>query len=147
MTPREAFQKSVQENVINPSLFMISGGEGVPAEVTPSGPTLRFPADIAVARGYSGIETTANGGPTFVGTTHLYPAAESQSNVVDIRLTGSRRRDFKAANATAGFAKTPDGYTWHHVDDFNPATGMGSLELVEKRAHKATSPHSGSVAQ
>lgn len=148
LTPSEALQKSVQENIINPSLFMVGGGEGVvPAEWAPRGPTLPFPADMAAARGYPGIGTTANGGATFAGTTYLYPVAEGQLNAVEIPLTGSRRNDYKAANAMAGFARTPTGYTWHHVDDFNLITGTGSLELVERRAHKATNPHSGSVTQ
>lgn len=147
LTPSEALQKSVQENVINPSLFMLGGGEGVPVEGVPRGATLPFPADTAAASGYPGIGTTANGGPTFVDTPYLYPVAEGQLNVVDIPLTGSRRGDVKAANAMAGFARTPKDYAWHHVDDFNPATGTSSLELVEKGAHKATNPHRGSVAQ
>jgi hypothetical protein len=147
LTPGEALQKSVQENIINPSLFMMGGGEGVPSEWAPSGPTLPFPADIAAANGYPDIGTTENGGPTFVGTKYLYPVAQGQLNVVEIPLTGSRRKDVKAANAIAGFARTPRNYTWHHVDDFNPAAGTGSLELVERDAHEATNPHSGSVAQ
>jgi hypothetical protein len=147
LTPIEAFQKSVQENVINPSLLMIGDGESAPAEVSPRGPTLPFPADMAAASGYPGIGTTGNGGPTFADTTYLYPVGEGQLNVVEIPLTGSRRKDVEAANAKAGFARTPEGYTWHHVDDFNPGAGTGSFELVEKRAHKATNPHSGSVAQ
>ncbi len=107
----------------------------------------RSPASRAAKKGYPGIGTTANGGHTFVGTKYLYPAAEGQQSVVRIGLTGSRRADQKLANEAGGFAETPKGYRWHHVDDFNPQSGMNSLELVDKEAHNATLPHTGSVAQ
>jgi hypothetical protein len=61
-------------------------------------------------------------------------------------FTGTKY-NFKAANAKAGFTKTPNNYTWHHVDDFNPTNGRASMELVERDAHKATTPHKGSVGQ
>ena len=107
----------------------------------------RTPASRAAKRGYPGIGTTADGGPTFAGTEHLYPAGQGQRSVVPIGLTGSRRADEKLANKAGGFAETPEGYMWHHVDDFDPQSGMSSLELVNRQAHKATNPHSGSVAQ
>jgi uncharacterized Zn-binding protein involved in type VI secretion len=107
----------------------------------------RSPAARASLKGYPGVGTTKNGGPTFAGTKYMHPSGKGQSNVAEITLTGSRRADFKAANEMAGFKDTPDGYTWHHVDDFNPATGKSTMELVETGAHRATYPHSGSVAQ
>jgi len=107
----------------------------------------RSPASRAAEKGYSGIGTTLNGGPTFAGTDHLYPARQGQQSVVRIGLTGSRRTDEELANEAGGFAETPEGYAWHHVDDFNPQSGMSSLELIDKEAHKATYPHTGSVAQ
>jgi hypothetical protein len=102
---------------------------------------------LAAEKGYPGIGTTPNGGPTFANTDYLYPAGEGQKSVVDLALSGNRRSDFAAANKAAGFAQTPKDYTWHHVDNFNPVTKMASLELVERGAHVATYPHSGSVAQ
>lgn len=36
---------------------------------------------------------------------------------VQIELTGARASDFDAANAAAGFTRTPEGYTWHHHQD------------------------------
>ena len=38
-----------------------------------------------------------------------------------IKMTGTRRGDFKEANKQFGIlgANPPAGYTWHHVDDFN----------------------------
>jgi len=105
------------------------------------------PASWAARKGYPGVGTTANGGATFAGTNHLYPAGEGQRSVVKIPLTGSRRDDYDLANEWGGFSETPKGYMWHHVDDFNPQDGTSSLELVVKGAHEATYPHSGSVAQ
>ena len=108
----------------------------------------------AAQKGYPGVGVTPNGGPTFAGTDYLYPVDGNQKNIVSIPLTGSRRGDFQAANAAAGLAEvippggeTPSGCTWHHVDDYNPDTGMSTMELVSRRAHTATYPHSGSVAQ
>lgn len=43
--------------------------------------------------------------------------------------------------------ETPDGYVWHHVDDYNVEDGTITLELVEDEAHNATKPHSGGCAQ
>ena len=105
------------------------------------------PASWAAKKGYAGVGTTANGGPTFAATEHLYPAAGEQRSVVRIKLTGSRRNDFRLANEEGKFAGTPDGYMWHHVDDFNPQTGRATFELVNQKAHNAAQPHAGSVAQ
>ncbi|MBC9876351.1 HNH endonuclease [Bradyrhizobium sp. INPA01-394B] len=105
------------------------------------------PAAWAAKKGYAGVGTTANGGPTFVGTEHLYPAAQGQRNIVKIRLTGSRRGDFRLANKEGKFTETPKGYSWHHVDDFDPKSGEASLELVKLEAHESAYPHTGSVAQ
>lgn len=38
-------------------------------------------------------------------------------------------------------------YTWHHCDDFDPTTGECTMQLVLRKAHQATYPHKGSVAQ
>lgn len=105
------------------------------------------PASWAAIKGYAGVGTTANGGPTFAATKHLYTAAQGQRSVVNIKLTGSRRADAALANKEGKFTETPSGYTWHHVDDFDPQSGEASLELIPKGAHKATLPHTGSVAQ
>jgi hypothetical protein len=107
----------------------------------------RSPASRAAEKGFSGIGTTPNGGPTFAGTDHLYSAGQGQRSIVEIPLTGGRRADDKLANKRGGFTQTPSGYRWHHVDDFNPKNGTSSLELVREGAHKATYPHAGSVSQ
>jgi hypothetical protein len=107
----------------------------------------RSPASRAADKGHLGIGTTTNGGPTFAGTAHLYPAEQGRRSVVKIKLTGSRRNDYDLANEAGGFTGMPKGHMWHHVDDFDPQTGMASLELIDKDAHRATTPHTGSVAQ
>jgi cell wall assembly regulator SMI1 len=70
-----------------------------------------------------------------------------QQSVVKMRLTGSRTADVNLANELGGFTQTPDGYIWHDVDDLNPQDGTCSLELVREDPHRATYPHTGSVAQ
>jgi hypothetical protein len=107
----------------------------------------RSPASRAAEKGFFGMDTTPNGGPTLAETDHLYPAGEGQQSVVKMPLTGSRKADKKLANAIGGFAEKPKGYVWHHVDDFDPQTGTSTLELVDEMAHWATLPHTGSVAQ
>jgi len=98
----------------------------------------------------SGPVRNANGGVDFAGTPHLYPAGEGQSNTVKIEYTGSRRQDFGAANQASGVGTTqkpPDDYSWHHVNDYDPATNTGTMQLVETAAHEATYPHNGGVKQ
>jgi len=105
----------------------------------------------AAAKGYPAIRMTPNGlGPDFAGTKYLKTdLAPGQKNIVKIKLQGSRYQDFKEANRLAGFkgAEPPKGYTWHHLPDYNPATGEATMQLVELKAHQATYPHKGSVFQ
>ena len=56
-----------------------------------------------------------------------------------IELTNRRRKDFKRANAKAGFSKTPTGYTWHHHHN------VGWMQLVPTDIHDAVK-HTGGVA-
>ncbi len=53
-------------------------------------------------------------------------------------LTGSWRADNASANLEAGSVYTPDGYTWHHVED-----GV-TMQLVPKDLHDAA--HTGGAA-
>jgi hypothetical protein len=94
--------------------------------------------------------------PDYAGTQYLHPL--NRGKVIKIRMTGKRTGsagDFSMADAemrklNPSFVK-PDGYTWHHLDDFNPATGECTMQLVESTAHQGTGvvgmSHSGSVAQ
>ena len=94
---------------------------------------------------YSGVD--------FAGTDALY---QGGTNVVKIQMTGGRYGDFKAANDIAGYKGAsgnatgkshPDGYTWHHLDDYDPATNTSTMQLVKTEAHEASFPYSGSVSQ
>ncbi|AEG00906.1 RHS repeat-associated core domain-containing protein [Methylomonas methanica] len=92
----------------------------------------------------------ASGGVDFVGSPDLYPVKPGQSNIVSIEYTGTRNRDFGAANEAAGFGnrqKPPSGYSWHHLDDYEPATNKGTMQLIKREAHEATYPHAGGVSQ
>jgi hypothetical protein len=66
-------------------------------------------------------------------------------------MQGSRGRDFTEAYKKAGLkeseVKLKGKYTWHHLDDFNPATGESTMQLVTRSAHEASLPHKGSVSQ
>ena len=101
---------------------------------------LASPSAKAAFKGYPGIKTTPNGGPDFSGTPYLYKPKPGEKNIVEIDYKGGRRDDFKAANEKAGIPGTdaPEGYTWHHVDEYNPKTGKGTMQLVRSDAHEAT---------
>jgi hypothetical protein len=102
-----------------------------------------------------GIVRNAGRGVDFANSKYLFPAGPGQKNIVRIKYTGFRKRDFGAANEaagirtgrTGGFTQTPpSGYTWHHLDDYDPTTGEGTMQLVQTTIHKAIS-HAGGVAQ
>ncbi|MEO7594475.1 MAG: HNH endonuclease, partial [Byssovorax sp.] len=87
------------------------------------------------------------GGIDFGKSSALYPVKAGQKSIVQIDYTGARSSDFKAANQAAGFERTPQGYSWHHLDDYDPATNRGTMQLVETPIHQANAPHSGGVKQ
>ncbi|MCF7982593.1 MAG: HNH endonuclease, partial [Pseudomonadales bacterium] len=85
----------------------------------------------------------------FSGSADLYPVKPGQKNIITIEYTGSRARDFGAANKAAGLGSTqkpPNGYTWHHLGNYNPKTNTGTMQLVKTGAHKKAS-HFGGVSQ
>ncbi|CAH0646491.1 hypothetical protein PSNVIR_00755 [Pseudomonas sp. Nvir] len=87
----------------------------------------------------------------FEGSPELFPVTGNQKNIVSIQMQGSRGRDFTEAYKQAGLSKAQvksiGKYTWHHLDDFDPVTGKGTMQLVTQAAHEASLPHTGSVAQ
>ncbi|OOO00703.1 MAG: hypothetical protein ATN35_06040 [Epulopiscium sp. Nele67-Bin004] len=105
--------------------------------------TPRNPAKKAAAKGYPGVGSTSNNGLDYSNSSYLY---QDGLNVCNITLTGNRENDFSIANQKGGYSETPIGYTWHHVDNFNVATGEATLILVETAAHRSI-PHAGSCAQ
>jgi hypothetical protein len=86
-------------------------------------------------------------GVDFANSPDLYPTGPGERNIVEIPMQGSRDRDFVQATKEAGMKAQPEGYTWHHLDDFNPETGTTTMQLVKTEAHEAMFPHSGSVSQ
>jgi hypothetical protein len=56
---------------------------------------------------------------------------------VQIKQTGSRPGDARAANKAAGLTKTPPGYVWHHHQDGT------TMQLVPEPMHTLTG-HTGS---
>ena len=105
------------------------------------------PAQLGKNKGYDGIGTTTNGGADFSGTDYMYRDSNGKEATVTITMKGSRGKDFDEANAEAGLTQKPKGYTWHHVDDYNPITGECTMQLVKTDVHKATTTHAGSCAQ
>ncbi len=65
-----------------------------------------------------------------------------------IEYTGDYLKDFEAANYKAGLNQktTPSGYTWHHLDDYNPETNTATMQLVKRNAHQGIS-HVGGASQ
>ena len=62
-------------------------------------------------------------------------------------MTGNRDKDFELADKMCGYEKRPDGYMWHHLDDYDVETNTCTMELVKEGANDATKPHMGSCAQ
>ena len=87
-------------------------------------------------------------GVDFTGSPDLFPVKGNQLNIIEITMQGSRGRDFTEAFKKAGITKAEStGYTWHHLDDFDPTTGKTTMQLVKTSAHEDTFPHAGSVSQ
>lgn len=105
------------------------------------------PYERAVAKGVQGVTETKNGGVSFAESDSLYVTDTGKKAIVSIEATGSRTNDFDAANKEMEFDETPEGYVWHHVDDYDVKNGTITLELVEDGAHNASKPHSGGCAQ
>ena len=96
-----------------------------------------FPADeLPAAYRKKGVSFTKDGYPDFG------PHAMDLKNgkkYVEIEYTGRRADDFRAANKEAGLQRTPDGWTWHHVEDGR------KMMLIPEDLHDAVK-HSGGVA-
>lgn len=84
----------------------------------------------------------------------LFPTSGGQKNIIEMKLQGSRNLDFIEANKIAKVdhlvppgKNAPDGYIWHHMDNFDPSTGKSSFQLVKEDIHVLTLPHTGSAKQ
>lgn len=105
------------------------------------------PFERAQKKGITDVEKTSNGGVSFENSSDIYKNEKGEKAVVQIKATGSRSKDFDAANKAAGLKETPDGYVWHHRDDYDVKTNTFTLELVKEDTHNSTKPHSGGCAQ
>jgi hypothetical protein len=98
-------------------------------------------------RGFTGVQATPNGGLNYANSDALYPVKEGQRNIIEINYSGDYTTDFQAASLAAlGQKSTPKGYVWHHLDDYNPATNTGTMQLVKQEAHNGVS-HTGGCSQ
>ena len=104
------------------------------------------PYERAINKGYTDVKKTANGGVSFQGSEYMYYHNGQEARKV-IQATGNRNNDFKMANQAMGLLETPDGYVWHHLDDYNVEKNTITMELVMDEAHNASKPHSGGCAQ
>lgn len=100
---------------------------------------------------YDGVEVKVSRdglgfAPDFSGTKFMYLPKAGELNTVQIVLTGSYIADYALANKAAGLPYAPEGYVWHHLDDYNPETGKGTLQLVLSTAHKDLR-HAGGASQ
>lgn len=76
------------------------------------------PYERAISKGYTDVKKTANGGVSFQGSEYMYYHNGQEARKV-IQATGNRNNDFKMANQAMRLLETPDGYVWHHLDDYN----------------------------
>ena len=104
------------------------------------------PVERAISKGYYGVEKTLNGGISFRNSDYIHTINGKKTWTV-MEATGSRTSDFDFANRMFGFKTTPEGYVWHHVDDYNVFDNTFTIELVKKDAHNASKAHSGACAQ
>ncbi len=104
-----------------------------------------FAGDTGVWAHNCGIRNARLAGSSHPGTgvpfdAHGFPdfSAWRHPDVPDVHIspTGSRTADARAADAAAGLTHRPDGYSWHHHQDY------GRMQLVEHEIHRQTG-HTG----
>ncbi|WP_431222841.1 HNH endonuclease [Serratia sp. L9] len=97
-------------------------------------------------KGFTGVEPTKNGGLDYSASNALY-SKNGVNPIQKIEYTGNYHNDFEQASMAAlGQKSTPKGYVWHHLDDYNPVTNTGTMQLVQQKAHSGI-PHVGGVSQ
>lgn len=99
------------------------------------------------------IKSSARGlVPDFLSTPQFLYRGNPKYGKIKIKLTGMDDLDFRAAYEAAGLLdqipkgkRKISGYTWHHMDDYNPITGECTMQLVETAIHAKTSTHIGGM--
>lgn len=114
-----------------------------------------FNRSRARKRGYN-LKASKNGGsPDYSippGDQYLYGGSAGRKSVTRVQITGNRDADFKQAWEAIGItdrkkqAEISELYVWHHVDDLDPDTLTGTMQLVLREAHEGI-PHTGSCSQ
>ncbi|HLL23345.1 MAG TPA: HNH endonuclease [Kofleriaceae bacterium] len=84
-----------------------------------------------------GLRFTDEGYPDFTPHAKQLPTGKKY---VEIEYTGKRADDFGAANKKAKLDETPEGWTWHHLEDGR------KMMLVPTDLHQAVK-HTGGVAK
>jgi len=86
--------------------------------------------------GRGSVPMSKNGlSPDFSTVDEALYRGERQFANKKIKLTGSRVEDYKLANKLFGLKKTPGGYVWHHLDDWDPITGKCTMQLIKREYH------------
>lgn len=99
-------------------------------------PDAEIPKKYRTSSGGKGLKFSDEGFPDFAPHAKQLPNGKT---TVQIKYTGSRAADEAAANAEFGWKRTPDLYTWHHVEDGK------SMMLVPTDLHDSVR-HTGGVA-
>lgn len=88
-------------------------------------------------KGYTGVKKTPGGSLDYSESNALYNKKPGVNPIVKIKYTGVYPLDDHAANLEAGLNQksAPKGYVWHHLDDYDPKTNTGTMQLVEQPAH------------
>lgn len=108
------------------------------------------PSDVGLAPDYSSIaDKTVNGKPVIF-------KVEGVQAITKIKYSSVRDIDFRLAYEKMGIPNNmidvvKENYVWHHLDDFNPVTGEGTMQLVLKDVHNSAMlgrdlNHTGGVA-
>lgn len=109
--------------------------------------------------GLENLKQTANGGVDFSDSDYILRTESGEAIQVKIKSTGSRSKDYKAAerilkdeygididfkSMRTGCDKT---HVWHHLDDYNFVTNETTMQFIDIDAHKAIKTHAGSAKQ
>lgn len=105
------------------------------------------PTELAKQKGYLDVEPTKNGGISYEKSSDLFRKDDGTPGIVKIEATGNRGKDFDLANQLLGLEETPDGYVWHHIDDYDVKNNTITLQLVKDEAHNAGKRHMGGCGQ
>lgn len=157
----EAFRTGNWDNVMNAGMLGASEGykygaifgtvKGIADGIRIVGNTRYFPQGSEQALKYpEGVEfTTASNGNVYPKFDKWAKAtAKFDTPTVDAArahtgLSGNYYWDSKLANAQCGFAQTPSGYVWHHVED------MRTMILIPQDLHSVAMggmPHTGGAS-